>query len=118
MTATTRQEPDDFFTGKDRSLFLPAKIGCLLCLAKQDWLPDVAHHSSEMTSLYLRVAIKMPRRPARITQADVARAVRAARQAGADHVEVRPDGTILIKLSPDNPSHGPVALEVEREVVL
>ena len=60
----------------------------------------------------------MLRRPARITQADVARAVRAAKQAGADHVEVRPDGAILIKLSPDNPSHRPAALEPEREIVL
>ena len=71
-----------------------------------------------MTSPHLRVAIKMPRRPARITQADVARAVRAAKQSGADHVEVRPDGTILIKLSPDNLTHRPAALEPEREVVL
>lgn len=60
----------------------------------------------------------MPRRLARITQADVARAVRAAIQAGADHVEVRPDGTILVKLSPDNTSHRPAALEPEREIVL
>jgi hypothetical protein len=60
----------------------------------------------------------MPRRPARITQADVARAVRAAKQAGADHVEVRPDGTILVKLSPDSPSDRPAPLEPEREVVL
>ena len=31
----------------------------------------------------------MPRRPAAITQADVARAIRAAKQAGAAEVEVR-----------------------------
>jgi len=82
MSAITRQELDDFFAGKDPGLFLPAKIGCLLYLAKKSWLPDGADQlqpSSEMTSLYLRVAIKMPRRPARITQADVARAVRAAK---------------------------------------
>ncbi len=60
----------------------------------------------------------MPRRPARITQADVARAVRAAKQAGADHVEVRPDGTILVKLSPDTSSQRPAPLEPEREIVL
>jgi hypothetical protein len=60
----------------------------------------------------------MSRHPARITQADVARAVRAAKQAGADHVEVRPDGTILVKLSPDNPSQRAVLLEPEREIVL
>jgi hypothetical protein len=67
---------------------------------------------------YLRNAIRMPRRPAHFTQADVARAVRAAKQAGADHVEVRPDGTILVKLSPDNPSQRPAPLEPEREIVL
>jgi hypothetical protein len=44
--------------------------------------------------------------------------VRAAKQAGADYVEVRPDGTILVKLSPDNPSQRPAALEPEREIVL
>ncbi len=60
----------------------------------------------------------MPRRTAHITQADVARAVRAAKQAGADHVEVRPDGTILVKLSPDKQSDRQVPLEPEREVVL
>ena len=38
----------------------------------------------------------MPRRPARILQADVARAIRAARSAGAAAIEVRPDGSILI----------------------
>jgi hypothetical protein len=60
----------------------------------------------------------MSRRPAIITQADVARAVRAAIQAGADHVEVRPDGTILVKLSPGAPLIQPNAIEPEREIVL
>jgi hypothetical protein len=40
----------------------------------------------------------MPRRPAIITQADVARTIRAAKQAGAEGVEVRRDGTIVILL--------------------
>ena len=40
----------------------------------------------------------MSRRPARITQADVARVLRAAKQAGAKAVEVRPDGTVLVRL--------------------
>ena len=40
----------------------------------------------------------MPRRSATITQADVARAIRAARQAGANAIEVRPDGTIVVLL--------------------
>lgn len=38
----------------------------------------------------------MSRTPAHITQADVARTIRAARQAGAPAVEIRyPDGTVI-----------------------
>jgi hypothetical protein len=40
----------------------------------------------------------MSRRGAIITQADVSRAIRAAKQAGAATVEVRPDGTIVIRV--------------------
>ena len=50
----------------------------------------------------------MPRTPARITQADVARALRAARQTGAVGIEVKPDGTIRILL--DAPPTAPVAV--------
>jgi hypothetical protein len=46
----------------------------------------------------------MPRRAARITQADVARTIRAARQAGAGAVEVRPDGCIVILLTAPAPA--------------
>jgi hypothetical protein len=61
----------------------------------------------------------MPRRPATITQADVARAIRAAKQAGAAEVELRiGDALILIRIAP-SPSTGKVsALEVVREIVL
>ena len=48
----------------------------------------------------------MSRRPAKITQADVARTIRAAKQAGAAGVEVRPDGTIFVKLTEDGTSTG------------
>ena len=41
----------------------------------------------------------MSRTPARFTQADIARAIRAAQQTGAGGVEFRPDGTISINLS-------------------
>lgn len=54
----------------------------------------------------------MSRTAATITQADVARVVRAARQAGAAEVEVRPDGTMLIRLTAS-----PVVRPVEREIV-
>ena len=42
----------------------------------------------------------MPRRPAKITQADIARAVRAAQNAGANEVIVDSEGTIRISLRP------------------
>jgi hypothetical protein len=42
----------------------------------------------------------MARRAASRTQADIARAIRAAKQAGADRVEFRADGTIVFPLSP------------------
>lgn len=40
----------------------------------------------------------MSRTPAKITQADVARAIRAAQQTGAGAVRILPDGTIRIDL--------------------
>lgn len=54
----------------------------------------------------------MPRRPAILTEADVTRAVKAARKGGAGAVEVRPDGTILILLT------APAASETSRETNL
>jgi hypothetical protein len=43
----------------------------------------------------------MPRRPARFTQADITRAIKAVEQAGAHMaVEVAPDGTIRIVPAP------------------
>jgi hypothetical protein len=48
----------------------------------------------------------MPRRNAKITQAEVARVIRAAKQEGATAIEVRPDGTILVRLT--EPTPGPV----------
>ena len=44
----------------------------------------------------------MPRRPAKITQADIARAIRAAKNAGAREVTVDSQGTIKITLGPDS----------------
>jgi hypothetical protein len=59
----------------------------------------------------------MSRTPARFTQADVARSIRAAKQAGAGVVELRPDGTIRINLNStgDKPE---ARDEPEEEVVL
>lgn len=60
----------------------------------------------------------MPRRRAEITQADVARALRAAKQAGAAQVEVySKDGArIVIRLAPSTEPDTPV--EPPRELVL
>jgi hypothetical protein len=41
----------------------------------------------------------MPRRPAKVTQADIARAIRAAKEAGASAVTVDGDGVIRIVLT-------------------
>jgi ATP phosphoribosyltransferase regulatory subunit HisZ len=60
----------------------------------------------------------MPRRPAAITQADIARAIRAAKQAGAVEVEVRVgDASVIVRLvsSTGAPT---TSLEESRKVVL
>lgn len=59
----------------------------------------------------------MSRRPATILQADVARVIRAAKQAGADRVEVKVgDGRIIIRLKPSTGAETP--LEESGEIVL
>jgi hypothetical protein len=49
----------------------------------------------------------MPRRPAKVTQADIARAIRAAKDAGASGVTVDGDGVIHIALTTGTPSIKP-----------
>ncbi len=57
----------------------------------------------------------MPRRAAQITQADVARIIRAAKQAGASEVVVKiGDQSVIVKLSTTSSQ----ALEPNDEVVL
>jgi hypothetical protein len=61
----------------------------------------------------------VPRRPALITQADLARAIRAAKQAGADAVEIRPDGTIVIAVGPSSsPKKEDGSVDHQGEIVL
>jgi hypothetical protein len=43
--------------------------------------------------------LRMPRRPAKVTQADIARAIRAAKEAGASAVTIDGDGVIRIALT-------------------
>lgn len=59
----------------------------------------------------------MPRTAARITQADIARAVRAAKQAGAAEVEVMIAGQdkIIIRMKSTG---APATLETDGEIVL
>jgi hypothetical protein len=61
----------------------------------------------------------MTRTPAKVTQADVARAVRAALQAGAGGVEIRPDGSIFIHIvAPASPQAPQKPLEPRPPAVL
>jgi hypothetical protein len=55
----------------------------------------------------------MPRRPAPLTQADIARTIRAAKQAGAAEVEVRVAGaSILVRLAPSTGAETPPAEDI------
>jgi hypothetical protein len=59
----------------------------------------------------------MPRRPATITQADVARVIRAAKQESAAEVEVRVgQASILIRIAPSTKSDP--LLETAGETIL
>jgi hypothetical protein len=61
----------------------------------------------------------MSRRAAKVTQADIARSLRAAKQAGAGAVRVMPDGTILIDMQPSNVAESQkIEVEEDEEVVL
>ena len=59
----------------------------------------------------------MPRRPALLTQADIARAVRAAKQAGATEVEVKiGDASIVVRIAPSTGQE--TVLEQDKEIIL
>lgn len=60
----------------------------------------------------------MSRRPASVTQADVARVLRAAKKEGAEEVEVRVSGraTILIRLK--SPAGAESGLASTQEIIL
>lgn len=64
----------------------------------------------------------MPRTAARITQADIARTVRAVAQARVKAVvEVAPDGTIRVRIGEDaqaQPEPAKIHVEEDEEVVL
>ncbi len=67
----------------------------------------------------------MSRAAARFTEADAARAIKAAKRCGAASVEIKPDGSILVHLSPqttaDAPAESPVKpppVEPKPKVVL
>jgi hypothetical protein len=55
----------------------------------------------------------MSRTPAKVTQADVARAIRAAQQCGAVRVRIEPDGTIrIVETAPEIDSE-PAVTEID-----
>ena len=62
----------------------------------------------------------MPRVAANVTQADVARVIRAAKQSGAPGVEIRLGGTVVwVPFTvPQRPPSGGAAVEPVDEVVL
>jgi hypothetical protein len=47
--------------------------------------------------------MRVSRRAAIVTQADVRRVTRGAMQAGAAEVEVRPDGRMIVRFAPSTP---------------
>jgi len=59
----------------------------------------------------------MSRTPAKVTQADVARAIRAAQQCGAGKVRIAPDGTITIDPQPAKKTAQQENEVVSREVI-
>lgn len=63
-----------------------------------------------------RVSPEMSRIPASITQADIARALRAARQAGAAEVEIRIDGKVSLFIRLEKSSSE--ALAQTEEIIL
>ena len=60
----------------------------------------------------------MPRRPALVTPATIARAIRAARQCGAGSIEIKTDGTICIVPSQQSTASDEVPVEPPARVVL
>jgi hypothetical protein len=65
----------------------------------------------------------MSRTPARLTQADLARAIRAAKQTGALGIEFRADGSVYVHLWASGetgklPAEAQKALENDQGVVL
>jgi hypothetical protein len=61
----------------------------------------------------------MSRRPATFTQADVARVIRAAKQAGAEAVEVQigGDAKVVVRLAPST-GEAQVTLAQSKEIIL
>lgn len=80
---------------------------------------EEVHRTKQSLPFNVRTRTELSRRPAIVTQATVARAIRAAMQAGAGSVDVLPDGTIRISLSPlSTPETPSVPVAPTPEVVL
>lgn len=61
----------------------------------------------------------MPRTPAHVTQADIARAIRAMRTAGYTDVRVVfREGSIIVEANPDDAGAKPSRLDQGRNIIL
>lgn len=60
----------------------------------------------------------MSRAPARFTEADLRRAVKVAKREGAGLVEIKPDGTITVSLSPTLTDDQEIEIAKRKEIVL
>jgi hypothetical protein len=61
----------------------------------------------------------MSRKAAKVTQADIARSIRAVQQCGAGIIQIDPDGTIVIAPQPSVPVNNPnKEVETKRKIVL
>jgi len=60
----------------------------------------------------------MGARPGKFTEAELRRAIKVAKSQGAGLVEIKPDGTIAVSLSPLNTEEPVGADQKNREIVL
>lgn len=60
----------------------------------------------------------MGRGPARFTQADLRRVIKEAKRAGAPGVEIKPDGSIAVSLSPTLTEEKEIEAAKKKDIVI
>lgn len=60
----------------------------------------------------------MGARPGKFTEAELRKAIKAAKREGAGLVEIKPDGTISVSLSPNLTERQELPQQSKREIVL